>query len=137
WDADDLTGSLSFGYQALSGNSTFQKQVAVRNYSRSPHTYRISPQFRYADDVANGAVRLDVPPSIFVPANSTRGFAVTLNVNASKLPSWNLNGGSLGGAGPLLQGVEFDGYLTLPDNTENVHLAWHIRPHRAVELDPH
>src|SRR5438094_1219669 len=49
WDTDDLTGSLSFGYQALSRNSSFRKQVAVRNYSRSPHTYRISPQFRYAD----------------------------------------------------------------------------------------
>ena len=81
-------------------------------------------------------MRLDVPPSIFVPANSTRSFAVTLNVNASKLPNWNLNGGSLGGAGSLLQGVEFDGYLTLADNTESVHLAWHILPHRAAEVDP-
>ena len=136
WDADDLTGSLSFGYQALSGNSAFQKRVAIRNYSGSPRTYTISPQFRYADDAASGAVQLDVPSSIVVPPNSTRSFSVTLNVNASKLPIWTLNGGSAGGNGSLLQGVEFDGYLTLADRTDNIHLAWQILPHRAAAVDP-
>src|SRR5439155_16332412 len=131
WDADDLTGSLSFGYQALSGDSSFRKRVAVRNYSSAPRTYTISPQFRYTDDAASGAVQLDAPSSIFVPANSTASFDVTININASKLPIWNLNGGSQGGNGSLLQGVEFDGYITLADNTDNIHLAWHILPHRA------
>src|ERR1051326_906466 len=111
WDADDLTGSLSFGYHAVSGNATLRKRVAVRNYSDSPRTYAISSQFRYANDAASGAVQVDAPSSIFVPANGTRSFAVTLNVNASKLPVWNLNGGSQGGNGSLLQGVEIDASL--------------------------
>jgi hypothetical protein len=46
WDADDLTGSLSFGYHALTGSSSFQKSVVVRNYSSTARTYTITPSFR-------------------------------------------------------------------------------------------
>jgi hypothetical protein len=108
----------------------------VRNYSSAQRTYTISPQFRYTDDAASGAVQLEAPSSISVPANSTRSFVLTLNVNANKLPVWNLNGGAQGGTGSLLQGVEFDGYLTLADRTDNIHLAWHLLPHRAAAVDP-
>jgi len=136
WDADDLTGSLSFGYQAVSANRTFRKRVTVRNYGGASRTYTISPQFRYSDDAASGAVRLEAPASVSVPAYSSRNFEVTLTVNAEKLPIWNLNGGSQGGNGSLLQGVEFDGYLTLSDSADNVHLAWQILPHRAAAVEP-
>ena len=51
-----------------------------------------------------------------------------------KLPAWSLNGGSLGGDGSLLQGVEYDGYLTLADSADTVHLAWQVLPHRAAAV---
>ena len=57
WDADDLTGSLSFGYHALTGSKAFQKTVVVRNYSNQARTYTITPEFRYDDDAFSGAVR--------------------------------------------------------------------------------
>ncbi len=136
WDAEDLTGSLSFGYQALSRDRMFQKSVTVRNYSSSPRVYTISSKFRYANDAASRAVQLDLPSTLAVPANGTRSFDVRLSVDVSKLPIWNLNGGNLGGNGPLLQDVEFDGYLTVADATDNIHLAWHILPHRAAAIDP-
>ena len=136
WDADDLTGSLSFGYHAVSENRSFRKHVAVRNYSGAPRTYKISSQFRYSDDASSGAVHLEAPASLSVPANATGSFEVVLAVNAGKLPIWNLNGGSQGGNGSLLQGVEFDGYLTLADGADNVHLAWQILPHRAAAVEP-
>jgi hypothetical protein len=53
-------------------------------------------------------------------------------VDASKLPTWTLNGGARGGDGFRLQGVEFDGYITLSDATDNVHVAWQILPHRSA-----
>lgn len=134
WDADTNTGSLSFGYQPLASSQTFTRQVRVQNYSNFPRTYNIAAEFRYADDALNGAVMVDVPASIKVPPKNSRVFNVTLSVDASKLPLWMLNGGILGGNGALLQGVEFDGYITISDATDNVHLAWHVLPHRSAEV---
>jgi hypothetical protein len=59
-----------------------------------------------------------------------------LKVDVTKLPIWTLNGGSRGGDGFRLQEVEFDGYITIADGTDNVHLAWQILPHRSAEVTP-
>ena len=64
-----------------------------------------------------------------------RKFHVRLKVDPAKLPIWNLNGGSRGGDGPGLQGVEFDGYIHISDGSDNVHLAWQILPHRAADVE--
>jgi hypothetical protein len=136
WDAADMTGSLSFGYQAMIASQNFSKTVRVQNYGSTRRTYTITPSFRYADDEASGAVTVSAPNKINVPANSSRTFNVVLSVDPSKLPFWNLNGGSLGGSGFLLQGVEFDGYISISDATDDVHLAWHILPHRSANVSP-
>jgi len=52
------------------------------------------------------------------------------------LPVWTLNGGGRGGDGFRLQGVEFDGFVTLQDDTDTIHLPWHILPHRAADVTP-
>ncbi|MBE0696525.1 MAG: S8 family serine peptidase, partial [Anaerolineaceae bacterium] len=136
WDAADETGSLSFGFQTISlpGTTVFQKVVAVRNYTGKARTYTITPSFRYADDKASGAVKISAPKTVRVPANSMKNFIVSLKVDASKLPVWGLNGGPNGGDGYLLQTVEFDGYLTIADAKDNVHLAWQILPHRSATV---
>ena len=135
WDADDSTGSLSFGYHALSRDAAFSKRVTVRNYANRSRSYAISSQFRYTADTATGAVTVDAPPAVLVPANGSAQFDFRLKVKASKLPIWKLNGGSLGGAGSSLEGVEFDGYLTLVDSSDTVHLPWQILPHRAADVE--
>jgi hypothetical protein len=47
-----------------------------------------------------------------------------------------LNGGSRGGDGYRLQAFEFDGFISLADATDNIHLAWQILPHRSAEVTP-
>jgi subtilisin family serine protease len=136
WDASLKTGSLSFGYQALVAPTVFQKTVTVRNYASTRRTYLITSMFRYADDQASGAVNISAPGSITVPANSSKNFKVSLYVDPSLLPVWNLNGGSRGGDGFRLQDFEFDGYIAIADNTDNIHVAWQILPHRAAEVTP-
>jgi subtilisin family serine protease len=133
WDAGDPgSTSLAFFSHRIAANTAFSKKVAVRNYLGQARTYTISRAFRYAGDAASGAVTLNAPPSVTVPANGTATFTLTLNVNASLLPSWNLNGGSQGGTGALLQPLEFDGYVTISDATDTVRLPWHILPHKAA-----
>ena len=136
WDKADLTGSLSFGYQALTGSKAFQKSVLVRNYGSTARTYTITPAFRYADDAASGAVTVTAPATVRVPANGSASFNVKLKVDVAKLPTWNLNGGARGGDGYLLQEFEFDGYVTIADATDSVHVAWQILPHRATAVAP-
>ncbi|PYS06636.1 MAG: hypothetical protein DMG12_03165 [Acidobacteria bacterium] len=97
-------------------------------------TYSITPSFRYASDSASGAVNMIAPSSISVPAHGSASFRVRLSTNATKLPIWTLNGGSRGGDGFRLQDVEFDGYITLTDNTDSLRLPWQLLPHRAADV---
>ena len=134
WDADDLTPSLSFGYNALNDSKTFSKAIEIHNYGGSRRTYSITPSFRYASDAASGAVNMIAPSSISVPAHGSASFRVRLSTNPTKLPIWTLNGGSRGGDGFRLQDVEFDGYITLTDNMDTLRLPWQLLPHRAADV---
>jgi hypothetical protein len=143
WDTVAQTGSLSFGYMSSTTSQSMSRSVTVRNYTSSARTLSIASSFRYANDAASGAVSIRVPSSITVRANSTAQFNVQMTIDPSKLPAWTLNGGSLGGNGPLLQSVEFDGYITLTDgnfasaaNTSapGIALPWHVLPQKSADI---
>jgi subtilisin family serine protease len=136
WDSQDQTPSLSFGYDALTSPRLFLRFVEIRNYARSRQTYSVDSSFRYAADEASGAIAILAPPKITVPGNGTAKLPVLLRADPSRLPIWTLNGGSRGGDGFRLQDVEFDGFITLSDGKSDIHLPWHILPHRAAEVTP-
>lgn len=132
WDAGNPYGvGISFGSMRVAAATTVTRKIAVRNHSGSPRTYAIARSFRYANDEASGAVTLTVPASISVAANSSAAFTATLKIDPTKLPAWNLFSGSVQGNGALLQAVEFDGYLSVSDNSETASIPWHVLPHRA------
>src|SRR5262249_10799078 len=108
WDANDLTPSLSFGYDAVGGAKNFHKTVEVHNYSDTGRTFSITPSFRFAADAASGAIDIDAPAGVFVAGNASASFNLNLKADASRLPVWTLNGGNRGGDGFRLQDVEFD-----------------------------
>ena len=81
---------------------------------------------------ARNAVTIGAPATVTVPANGSAVFTMALTVTSGNLPTWNLNGGSAGGSGALLQGVEYDGYLTLAEGADTVRLPWHLLPHKAA-----
>ncbi|QPF73325.1 S8 family serine peptidase [Roseateles sp. DAIF2] len=133
WDASNpFSVGLSFGAVKAAGNSTLSKKVAVRNYGASPRTYTITRGFRYANDEANGAVTLSAPASITVPANGSSSFTLTLSLDASKLPAWNLGSAANQGNGVLLSAMEYDGYITVSDGTDGATLPWHILPRKSA-----
>ncbi len=136
WDNDDGSPSLSFGYQALADRRSFLKKVLVRNYANTTRTYAIGAAFRDAADAASGAVTLDMPASITVPANGSRAFNVKLAVDPSRLPVWTLNGGNRGGDGFRLQDFEFDGAITVHDAIDNASIPFQILPHRSAVVTP-
>ncbi len=134
WEQQSMSGSLSFGYHRITRDRSFHKKVIVRNYGRHARTLAISPSFRYADDQALGAVSVDVPGSVTVPANGSASFLVKLEIAGDKLAEWPLDGGPTGGDGAALNGPEFDGYITLSDGQGDIHLAWQILPHKAASI---
>lgn len=136
WDAaSPYAAGLSFGTLRATGVTTLSKKVAVRNLGTTPRFYTIGRSYRYANDAASGAVTLSAPASIMVPAGGTGSFTLTMRVDASKLPDWNLGLASTQGNGSLLQAVEFDGYISLNDAAGSVSLPWHVLPHKAAGME--
>lgn len=134
WDSQRQTASLSFGYHALHEPTTVRRAVRVRNFSSQARVYEVSSAFRYAADEATGAVSLSMPSTITVPRNGSTVFDVFLTIDPSKLPVWNLNGGTQGGNGAVLLALEYDGYVSIKDERDDVHVAWQVLPHRAAEV---
>lgn len=135
WDKDGLAGSLSFGYAPLSTQTKLKRTVVVRNYGSVERTYAITPAFRYSDDAASGAVSIKAPSSLKVGGGKSKEFDVEITIDPTRLNVWSLNGGSRGGDGFRLQGVELDGYVAIDGGAGNsVHVAWHVLPHRAADV---
>jgi subtilisin family serine protease len=135
WDSTaPLAVSISFGTYRLNTNQSFKKKIVVKNYSSTSRTYQITTSYRDAPNTTGATIT--APSSIFVPANNSASFTLSLTVNAAQLPVWTLNGGSQGSNGELLNTVEYAGYLTLSSGPETVHIPWYILPHKAANVQP-
>ncbi len=135
WDEETKTPALSFGYHSTSYPVFLSRTVKVRNFSSKTRRYSIEKSFRYEDDAASGAVKLIAPSSVRVPGNGTATFKVLLSIDPAKLGDWPWAtgaGGSQGGNGSLLQSVEYDGYISLKDGADEVHVPWHVLPKKAA-----
>jgi minor extracellular serine protease Vpr len=133
YNQDDLSAALSFGAREVSGFAEYEKKLVVENLGNKAKTFAIQSSFRYADDEASGAVAIQAPRSVRVSANSREIITVKLRVNPRRLPDWSLDGGARGGRGDLLDGNEYDGYLTLTAGPETLSVPWHILPRKAAE----
>lgn len=134
WSEGDQSAGLSFGYHSLSRLSVLRKTVTVHNYSDQLRIYDVDTDFRHADDAASGAVRISTLPRVVVRPGRSASFPVVMTIDPRKLPDWVLDGGPNGSNGPLLKENEFDGYLTVTGGGEQVHLPWHVLPHKASDV---
>lgn len=139
WDKDVPTGALGFGFvDVADGVVTLTKTVVLRNLDNLPHTYSVTPSFRFADDEANGAVTLSAPSTVVVKPGLGKEttFNVTLTIDGAKLQGNYMNSGSNGANPAALTLNEYDGYLTLDDGSHAVHLAWHVLPRKDARVVP-
>lgn len=133
WDWSEPAGALSFGFVDVDRPVvTMSKKVVVHNYSGSNATYAISSSFRYANDEATGAVEVLMPGSISVPAGQERVFTVTMKIHGGALLGNYMNSGSDGANPDGLTLNEFDGYITLDDGAQPIHVPWHVLPRAAA-----
>ena len=136
WDNETEMPSLSFGYHSASQVITVTKTIRIQNYANARRIFNIEPSFRYANDEASGAVKINAPSSVWVRPNASKTFKVQLVIDPAKLPNWPFLfvGGSQGGNGPLLDGPEYDGYLNIYDVTSVVTVPWHVLPHKSAAI---
>jgi subtilisin family serine protease len=139
WDADVPTGALGFGFVDVADNTvTLKKTVVIRNLDNKKHTYTVTPAFRFADDVANGAVSVSAPAKVDVkPGQGTNTtFDITMTIDGSRLRGNYMSSGSQGATPAALTLNEYDGYLMLDDGSHPIHLAWHVLPRKDAKLVP-
>lgn len=139
WDKDVPSGALSFGYVEVADQTvTLTKTVVIRNYSNQQRTYTVTPTFRFADDVTNGAVTVSAPAQVVVSPGRGREttFQVTLTIDGSKLRGNFMNSGSAGADPATLTTNEYDGYLILNDGRQPIAMAWHVLPRKSARVVP-
>jgi subtilisin family serine protease len=139
WDANAPQAGLSFGMHEVDGVTTLTRTVQVHNYSNERHTYSVTPTFRFADDLASGAVSVAAPSSVTINPGlgNDSFFDVTLTIDGSLLPGNFMNSGSMGADGAALTANEFDGYLVLDNGTGHViNIPWQVLPRRAAHVVP-
>lgn len=134
--------ALSFGLVSMTETGSLTKTVTVKNFSSGSKTYKLRTQARYQNDIETGAISWDFPDSISVPAGQTINFDVTLTVDPSKLPVWELENpfspDDIAARSAALTSVEFDGALIFDDaatdTDHDLHLVYHAMPKAATEL---
>ena len=133
WDKSSQTGSLSFGPIEVYADSVKRHRwVTVSNYSDHRVRYDIDSSFRFANDEDNGAVSISTPSHVWVPANGTASFKVTLRIQGAALREWGIGSGANGAESSGITTFEYDGYINLtPADGEALHLAWHVLPRKA------
>jgi len=129
--------SLSFGFHTLAATATLERRLTIRNLGSQTRTYTVTPSFRYANDAASGAVVPSIVGgnTVSIGAGKERAVTVRLVIDPSKLPAWPFTfAPSQLGNGSLLNGPEYDGYLTLSSAGEHVHVPWHVLPRAAANV---
>ncbi len=129
------SASLSFGALEVADRVVVEQTLHVRNLSHHEKLFNVTPSFRFANDQASGAVRVETRSVLRVAAHGSEELEVKLIIDPTKLPAWLLNGGSQGGNGAALNGPEYDGYITLTSGSEKITVPWHVLPRKAAQTE--
>ncbi|MBA3249304.1 MAG: S8 family serine peptidase [Geodermatophilaceae bacterium] len=128
-------GNLSYGLPRLTTQQSYPVRLLVGNTGGSNAVYDLEAVFRDPSEAASGAVRLDLPASVSVPAGQTRSVTATLVIDPAKLPKWPFAGeAGVTGDGSALNGPEYDGFVLATSASETLHLGWQVLPRRSADV---
>lgn len=132
YDSNYQSASLSFGLQMASAKTTINKTLRVENFSPNSKTFALSWVYRVPGKAAATAVKLQMPASVTVPAFGSQQIAVSMVIDADKLPAWI---GSTAAYDPDAQTAsEVDGAITLRADTDTLTVPWHVVPRKSSDV---
>lgn len=137
WDFETLQPALSFGFVDVDEKQNLIfKTLFVKNYSNETIQYRIKPTFRYEDDRESGAVTVypNFPGELQLLPGEDRNASIVMEIFGDLLPGNYMNSGREGDNATALTLNEYDGYLTLEDNADSIHVPWHILPRKVANV---
>lgn len=129
------SSALSFGAVEASKPVVLERTLTVENLGKSDKLFSVAATFRDATDQASGAVKVLVKPKLRVDGRGREELEVKLVIDPTRLPTWTLNGGPLGGNGAALNGPEYDGHVTLTAGSEKLSIPWHVLPRKAADTE--
>ncbi len=130
------TAALPFGFAEVAKRAELHGELLIENFSNVPRTYTLAANYRYADDAASGATRIELPRTVTVSAHGKARVDVEMKVDGSKLPLWNFaSAGADGGNGALLEGNEVDGYVTVSGGGQTMSVPFHALLRRSSSVD--
>ena len=88
WNRETKSAALSFGALEVESHMVVERTLRVENFANTARNFTITPSFRYANDEASGAVKVQVKSSVHVSAGGHEDIDVKLNIDPNKLSTW-------------------------------------------------
>ncbi|MBM0104411.1 S8 family serine peptidase [Steroidobacter sp. S1-65] len=128
------SGGVSFGFVDVERDAVLKRRVRVFNRDKKAATFKVRVVHRYANDVANGAVKIYTAETVTVPAKGDRTFDVTMAISGDRLRNNLMNAGPDGPNPVPLTLQEYDGYLVFEKqgSSERFSLPWHVLPRKVA-----
>lgn len=127
------SGNIGFGLPHLTTAATYTRELGLRG--PAGRTYQITPEFRDPADAASGAVTVQAPASVTIPAGGVATVTIKVTIDPSKLARWPFtHSAGFTGDGSELNAPEFDGNLKATSGAETLHLGWTVLPHRSADV---
>lgn len=129
-------GNIGLGIPSVTRVLKTDVELTLTNTSDANRTYTLAVSYRDPADEASGAVTIrTAPQSVIVPKGKTQKIKVLVSIDGSKLPDWPFDSvGATGGDGSLLNGPEFDGWITATSDSDSVKVGWTVLPKKAAEV---
>jgi subtilisin family serine protease len=129
----DNIASISFGRLQLASVYTASKTVHINNHSDLTKSYNLSVVSQFTQ---SPALHITVSPATLSLEPGASGTAtVTIVVDPSLLPTWNLYGSGMNSPANLTAS-EMAGWVVVHDNTANqtARAPWYVLPRKASEM---
>lgn len=129
-------GNVGLGIPSVTKQYRQDLVLTLTNTSGANARYALEASFREEADKASGAVAIKIAPkSVLVPAGKTQKINVQVTIDGAKLQDWPFDSvGATGGTGALLNGPEFDGWITATSEAESVKVGWTVLPKKAADV---
>ncbi len=129
-------GNIGLGIPSVTKSYKTDVELTLSNTSNENLKYAFDVSFREEADEASGAVAIKIAPkSVIVAAGKTQKIKVQVTIDGSKLQDWPFDSvGATGGSGALLNGPEFDGWITATSDADSVKVGWTVLPKKAADV---
>ena len=129
-------GNIGLGIPSVTKVYKTDVELTLTNTSDQNRRYALAVSYRDEADRAGGAVTIrTAPENVMVPKGKTQKIKVMVSIDGSTLPDWPFDSvGATGGDGSLLNGPEFDGWITATSDSDSVKVGWTVLPKKAADV---